>query len=400
MEKISMREFQLRQPDFTQESETDNWYLEIANQLMQRGEKVPFGASIPSGALKRIALAVTDYLQDIVADGGLWRSFVDANRELYGWSVPFHPEPEEYVDYELNREDVRFLTWYVTAMLWEEKRDLYPHDADLLQLADECFDFLEQVYEDAPVPENWHLARGLEFTDPEDHKDIYRLGSWLFLHSYLLTPAFSVSLRDLMEKVNPDDPDGIAKLNAALEDAMMQDTTGPLALFTPEWVQLIINRKLPVEKTAPVVDTVHPYYEAFTRFTGGKEVAFFDSYEAMNKFFIQALGWAEGEEHLAQAKGADDYVLMVSKYKGMLMARDVARCLKSPDNPYYDRDYASEHDFELFSERGRCPADLLRKAIESNWLPDAVFPGSNDTSLVADNADFIARCYLQFYYRD
>lgn len=93
-------------------------------------------------------------MQDIVSDAGLWRSFVDANRELYGWSVPFHEIPENYIDYELNREDVRFLVWYTVAMLWEEQRFIFPHDARLLDFADGCFAILEEVYDDAPVPEN------------------------------------------------------------------------------------------------------------------------------------------------------------------------------------------------------------------------------------------------------
>lgn len=398
MGNISQREFLLRQPSFPAPSETDDFYLAVADRLYNETQSQAYASVMPDGVLRRMALTLTDYLQDIVADAGLWRSFVEANRELYDFSVPFHKIPEDYIDYELNREDVRFLVWYVTAMLWEEKRLIYPHDENLLTFADACFEILESEYDDAPVNESWNLARGLDFSDKEDSEKIYHLGNWLFLHSYLLTPAFAMSLRDIMSEIDTNKEDGASKLNARLEEAMMQEPTGPLALFTPEWVYLMIKGRLPKQESVESKD-IHPYYQAFVKATGGEDIKFFDSYESMNEFFITALGWEPGKEHLAQAKGADDYVLMVNRHKGMLMARDIARCIKAPMNPLYNRNYAREHAFELLSERGCCPGDLLHRIFKEGWLPDAHFPDSEDLKLVADNQDFIARCFLQLYYR-
>ncbi len=398
MEKISTDEFLIRQPSFPERTQTDSYYIRVADRLLEEIGADAFGSAMPAGLARRLALSLTGYIQDVVADAGLWRSFVDACRELYGFSVPFHTVGEEYVDYELNREDVRFMTWYVIAMLWEDRREIYPHDAGLLALADRCFAVLEEIYDDAPVPEGFNLAQGLEFNDPDDRAAIYRLGNWLFLHSWLLTPAFSVSLREVMGQVPADDPDFTVKVNGRLEEAMLQDTTGPLALFTPEWVYLMIERRLPHE--TPEADAPeHKYYTAFTAATGGEDIRFFDSYEAMNEFFISALGWEAGKEHLAQAKGAHDYVLMVNPHKGMLMARDIARCLKAPGNPLYDEAFARENSFDLLTVRGLCPGDLLHRALKEGWLPYAHFPGSDDYELVKANADFIARCYLQLYYR-
>lgn len=402
MERITEREFLLRQPDFPNSSETDEDYLRIANRLLECIVKDEFGGTMPEGLARRIALTLTDYLQDIVADAGFWRSFVDANRELYGWSIPFHDSSEEYVDYELNKEDVRFLVWYVIAMLWEEKRTIYPHDKGLLELADRCHAIMEEEYDDAPTNNSFNIARGLEFNDPEDAEKIYHLGNWLFLHSYLLTPAFALTLQELMSGYDPKAPDADTELNNRLEEAMLENTTGPLALFTPEWVYLIIERHLPesaIKSPEGSKGEKHPYYDSFVKATGGKEIAFFDSYEKMNEFFINALGWEAGEEHLSQVKGATDYVLMVEPHKGMLMARGIARCIASPDNPLYDPEYARDHAFELLTERGLCPGDLLKFIFKNDWLPDASFPATDNRDLVHKYRDFIARCYLQIYYR-
>lgn len=398
MEKITEREFLLRQPNFPNRSETDAFYLNLANTLLSETTSDPFLTTMPEGLSKRIVLTLTDYLQDIVADAGLWRSFVDTNRYLYGWSIPFHTVGEDYIDYELNKEDVRFLVWYVVAMLWNDKRDIYPHNPQLIEFADRCYSILENHYEEAPVNESFNIARGLEFSDPEDSEQIYHLGNWLFLHSYLLTPAFSLTLHELMHDYDEKDPEADTKLNNILEEAMLQNTTGPLALFTPEWVYLMIKGKLPKDEEKQV-ETIHPYYEKFVKATNGSEIKYFESYQAMNEFFINALGWEKGVEHLAQAKGASDYILLVNKSKGMLMARGIAKCIADPDNQLYDEEYAKAHAFDLLTIRGLCPGDLLRYIFDKDWLPDAKFPESDDYALVKANKDFIARCYLQIYYR-
>ena len=395
---ISKQDFLVWQPGYPKISETDPYYWELANRLAKESERSAFYSHLPKSVIKRASLCLTGYMQDVISAAGIWRSFVEANRKLYGWSVPFHELPEEYVDYELNREDVRFLVWYSIAMGYEEKRDIYPHDPLLLDLADIWFELLEEVYEDAPVPESYNITRGLDFNDEEDSHDIYRLGQWLFLHCYLITPAFSMTLGEIMSDQELVKPENVTMLHERLEQAMMQEPTGPLALFISEWLYLILNGKL-LSPREEKKEAIHPYYEKFITATGGRVVEFFDTYDKMNRFFIDSLGWEEGEEHLPMMKEARDFVLMVNKYKGMLVARNVARCIASPDNPYYDKEYASTHAFELLSVRGLCPGDLLQLIFKNNWLPDACFPGTQDTSLVTDNRDFIARCYLQQYYR-
>ena len=398
MQQITTKDFLISQPSFPEVSETDPFYLSLANRLYDKIYSEPAFENMPVGLAKKIALTLTDYLQDVVADAGIWRSFVLANRELYGFTLPFYQISENYIDFELNFEDIRFLVWYVIAMLWEEQRLINPFDDRLLKLSERSYDVLESIYEEAPVAEQFNMARGLEFTDPEDREKIYALGNWLFLHCYLMTPAFSLTLRELSYDLDPQDPDHVITLNKRLEEALINNTTGPLALFTPEWVYLVLTGNLPPQPAEQSGDA-HKYYTLFTQATNGAEIAFFDSYEKLNDFFISALGWEKGEEHLSQVKGQHDYVLMVNKSKGMLMAVNVGKCIKCPDNPLYDPDYAYKHSFELFVERGRCPGDLLKMCIRKGWLPDAHYPGSDDFETIGKYGDFIARTYLQLYYR-
>lgn len=398
MDKIEIKDFQFRQPTFPQNDPTDKFYLDIANNLLGIIEASGIGKEMPEGVVRRLALGITGYFQDIIADAGIWRSFVDANRKMYGYSVPFHQTGESYIDYELNPEDIRFLTWYIIAMSYEDMRDLYPLNAKVIELADMMFGYLEAEYDDAPVCESFNLARGLEFNDPEDSEKIYHFGYWLFFHSYLMTPAFALTLSEIMADPNMLKQENVTQLHARMEQAMMEDPTGPLALFTTEWLKLIIDGKLPENKKRNGGN--HPYYDKFIKATNGKCIKYFGDYQEMNTFFIEKMEWEKGEEHLPVMKKEKYFVVMVNPERGMLVARNSARCIADSDNPYYDKDYARKHAFEYLSVRGRCPADLLKYAFANGWLPDAVFPDTNDSELVKNNYDFIARCYLQQYYRD
>lgn len=402
MGTITKREFDIRQPYFPETSDFDDFYFKVANLIEDGIAKTEFGQGLSSLMRSHLALMFVGYLQDVVNDAGVWRSFIDANRKLYGYAVPFHEISDDYIDYELNREDVRFLTWYGVAMMDVNHRALYPLDSRLMDMADKVFSFLEKVYDDAPMEVKYDIVRGLSLTDPADQEDIFHLAHWLFNNCWLMTPAYALTLNFMVNSPEVKaDPEGVV-LNKMIDAAVSEDPTGPLALFTPEWIYLLINRKLPataLPQPETKTEDLHPYYVKFTEATGGKRIAYFKEYAELNRFFIEKLEWEAGQEHLVQMKSSHDFVLLVNPAKGMLLAKDVARCIADPENPLYDRDYARIMAIELLAVRGKCPTDLLKVVEENNWLPDAQFPESGDPGLVRRHWDFIARCYLQEFYR-
>lgn len=397
---ITKDQFLLRQPAMPEETATDAFYLKLCRHLVEVAKDKNLFPSYPEKVMERAALTLIGYYQDVICDAGVWRSFINECRRLYGFTVPFYSsEGEPYTDYELNEADVKFMVWYSLSMNYENRRVCYPYDDEILKGASEWFEVLEKFYDEAPIPENYRLASELEIHAEEDREAIMKLANWLFLHCYLMTPAYALTLSELTSEVDLSGEDGVLELQKKLDASMWQDPTGPLALYLGEWLYLIIEHK-----PAPVPNeekslAQHKYYTAFTNFTGGKVLQYFATYDEMNRFFIDALGWQEGEEHLSQVKNDKDFVLMVDPTKGMLLARNIAKCIASPDNPLYDEKYASEHAIELLTERGCCPGDLLRYVCEKGWLPDAAFPGTKDTEVTKNYWDFISRCYLQQYYR-
>lgn len=395
---ITMQQFLLRQPAAPEVTSTDSFYLDLANRLVEIAKEKHLFMGYPEKVVERAAMTLIGYYQDVICDAGIWRSFITECRRLYGFTVPFYDDGGEYMDFELNLIDVRFMTWYALSMSYEAKRLAYPMDKELLEGADEWWKELDRVYDEAPLPEDYRLTHELEIHAEEDSDAILRLGNWLFMHCYLMTPAYALTLAEIASEFDLSYEDNLPAFQERMEQSMAEDPTGPLALYLREWLYLIVEGKLPSQKRVDAKGE-HKYYSAFTKATGGKVAKFFSDYDELNRFFIQALGWADNEEHLPQMKNEHDFVLLVNKEKGMLLAKNIARCIKSPDNPLYDHEYASHHAMQLLTVRGCCPVDLLHYICSNGFLPDAVFPGTNDHELVKKNRDFIARCYLQQYYR-
>ncbi|MDE5813810.1 MAG: DUF3843 family protein [Muribaculaceae bacterium] len=394
---LKFETFLLGQPCSPEETSTDRYYFDLTLKLINAAKDVAVADSHHEALIERAALCLIGYYQDMIADAGLWHGFTDECRRLYGTPVPFFAPTDDYIDYELNREDVGFIVWYAMAM-YSDDRCIYPFRKDVVALADVWYGLLESEYENSPVPEGYHLAHELDVYAKEDQEMILRLGSWLYLHSWLLRPAFALTANELISEMISSGK-GNEEIAEALQEAVKHQPTGPLALYLREWVHLTINHRLPSRRERQEEKDTHPSFVKLTEATGGEPVKFIEGYSDFNRFLIDSLGWKEGEEHLSQLKDCRDFALMVNPSKGLLVAPNVCRCIKSPLNPYYDNDYAAEHAIELLTERGACPHDLLAYVCENNWLPDAVFPGSSDHELVGHFHDFIARCYLQLYYR-
>lgn len=403
---ISKEQFLIRQPAYPQTTLTDPYYYRVANRLASiiHDERLldGWGESLCS----RVALGLTGYLQDILTDSGIWRSFIEQCHTLYGKWLPYFECGEEYVPHELNEADVRFLVWYTLAMSADDDRRLLdPHDGQTAKAAVRLHAELDRIYDDpdAPVPSDYHISKGLELNNPAEADDVFHFGNWLFMHCYLMTPAYAMSIAEMTAGTDLRAKDAHEQLRHKLEESMMEDPTGPLALYLREWLFLIIEGKMPPRPRMKVKDeeaepAEHPYYTRFMAYTDGEPIRYFHTYAELNRFFIEALGWGE-TENLPQLKPYSDFVLMVNREKGMLAARDVAKSIKLPGNPCYDASYARAHAIDLLTVRGLCPGDLLRYVLSRNGLPDAVFPAGHDAPLSVADADFTARCHLQKYYR-
>lgn len=250
--EITVKDYMERQPTNPQVTETDRFYLWIAVRLAKLWDASPWLRELNDEMRRDVVLAVTGFYQDVVADGGLWRSFTRLHNMRHGAPVPHYGRSEDYVDYELNRDDVRFVIWWTIA--GEAGSDaLNPHDDGLEALATAFHMTLDEEYEAAPVPRQFCIAAEVDLDNPEDARRIWDYAYWLYWRSFLLRPS---SLA-VMERAMPEAHAIIASAGESDARPLLQDLNerlmstvpaGPIPLTIAQWLRLIIDDELPQDR--------------------------------------------------------------------------------------------------------------------------------------------------------
>ncbi|MBQ9555011.1 MAG: DUF3843 family protein [Muribaculaceae bacterium] len=247
--EITVKDYMERQPGSPKVAETDQYYLWIALRLAKLWDESPWLRGLDDAVRRDVVLAVTGYFQDVVADGGLWRSFTRLHNERHGFPMPHYGRSEDYVDYELNRDDVRFVIWW-TITGEEGSAALDPGDAELEALAIAFHALLDGEYEEAPVPRQFCIASQVDLDSPLDAQRIYDYAYWLYWRSFLLRP----SSQAVMERATPrahaiivqaGERDARPLLLELNEHLMSTEPAGPIPLTTAQWLRLIVDDELP-----------------------------------------------------------------------------------------------------------------------------------------------------------
>lgn len=247
--EISVKDYMERQPGAPRVHETDQFYLWIALRLAKLWDESPWLRELDDAVRRDVVLAVTGYYQDVVADGGLWRSFTRLHYSRNGSILPHYSPGENYVEFELNVEDVRYVMWWTIA--GEEGSDaLDPHDEELEALALVFHMLLDEEYESAPVPRQFCIASEVDLDDPEDARRIYDYAYWLYWRSFLLRPSSLAVMERAMPQAHAiiaraGESDSRPLLLELNERLMSSEPAGPIALTTAQWLRLIVNNELP-----------------------------------------------------------------------------------------------------------------------------------------------------------
>lgn len=427
MKEITLKEFLYTQPNPQEYPDTDSLYLSLCNDLLKIWENSGLITEAQDELKHVVIIGIVSYFRDILNDTGLWRSFTDECQRRYGKRVPFYEIPDDYVIYELNLIDVQFMLWYQLAFNSMQFRYRYPLDSEIEELSRYIFNHLEHQYEEMAADESYRDFFELELNNPEYSEKLYSFIHWLYWRSWMMFPPFQLSFAQIypemieLRNAAKDEEDGKKKIEMFQNQVMSYVPTGPLAYTLREWLALIIEGRSPKEKEpkfeAPEGHedenlTEHPLYTSFMKANDNRPLKFIETYKELNSFFIEGMGWEKDEDHLPAMKGHSDFVIMGTPHGGIMVAKNIAKCIKHPENPLYDQEYARKHAFNLISQRAVCPGDMLRYICENGWVPDLTFPEypslnesvvhSSETKrneIAVKNWDFISRAYLQEFYR-
>ena len=371
---------------YTRQQPTDSYFVDLANRLYPTCTI----KEIPESFKKKLCLYTAAYFEDIISGLGLWKVFIKKHLELYGTSLPFYAIHPDYIKDEINEEDIRLIIWNTLEKAPYQHPYINPMDRNIEATAHSFFRILDEEYETAPANDTLQDFF-MRFNGKEDANHRLR---WLFGHTYLTEP----SVQEYIAQVTETDKFIIP--------------CGPLALFLHEWIDLLTGGETEcweeIEDLYPAVPEISDEmkernrhtYQLFTQGTNGSPIVYLEGYKELHRFLTQVLQWPDDSNHtLPQMKEHKDFIMMVNPEKGILLAKDICRCISDPLNPMYDAVTAAQEAFSLLTVPTRCPPDLMEYLISNHYIPDAQFPGFGEKELVQENADFIARHSLLYYYR-
>lgn len=253
---------------------TDMYYVGVANKIYPIIRKyLKENSHFPAATSKQMAIVLTCYVEDLVAETGVWQAFMSLYRKTYGNSRPFIDPHEEtsslpYDDREPSFHAVLFLIWYV-ANNYTPGTLLNPNNPGFQMLAMQLMPDLLEAFDLAPdTPSRPQLTRDL----PEDTPLFFlvrELCEWLSNRCYLtriidreqVNEDIDELLDMTMAKMGEMDPS--ARDYARNMFVVINAKIGPLAIPSYRWLAEIVRiSHLPDEaEFLPILDAieVRPY---------------------------------------------------------------------------------------------------------------------------------------------
>ena len=166
--------------------DTDSYYVKLANRLLDCFDKahLDLGDATPN-IMRYAAISLASYMEDVVADSGVWRMFSSQCQQMFGQPVPlYHDSGEDYCPDEPSLMAVRYLVWNAAC----EMDDIWWHvdNPELEQLSRTAYELLDETFEEAPI--NEQLATDMdEMLDRADGNfDKLRVTlTWIYSSCYL-----------------------------------------------------------------------------------------------------------------------------------------------------------------------------------------------------------------------
>ncbi len=400
---------------------TDFYYAKVGNLLLRRLLKNPVKQGLDEDVMIKMALNTALYFEDIICDSGLWRSFVEKHRALYGKTLPFYFVDDEYFADEPHVQDIQLLLWDAMMAL-HENEIINPENPGLKAIADDFYDVLDNEFERAPVNETLRdFFEHPRFTD--DFIEMRNVLQWICSACYLTTGRYTDSafdeLLDYTAKLLHFDSDDDSSFYAAMCQQPFKYKTGMLAMLPQEWLAGILEcngRKAEARKLQSIEYRPYDLYrldgfdDTFIRLsdTLGREVVVRkDTYGDMRDStlmttdgciasFVKYLGeWnLNGMDSWGRfGKAFEEQREKKSRYKsGIPLKNYEAMMKKSGGSPlFYLRDGKAARQFIIedvgIPESMVHPSDLDDKEYMTVWIPspdEDIFFGPNTALFIKD----------------
>lgn len=216
---------------------TDMDYIKFANGIVKR--ITGFAVDLTNLDVWTIALKCTLYFEDVIADVGIWRSFVETMRKMYGKPLPFYKvDDKNYYSDEPNYEDVLLLLW-LSRLDSHTSGIANPENPVLTNMAKVIYDYMEEMFETMPINE----ALVGYFHEAAFMHDFYTARDavkWAYLSSYISCTTKGVSY--MIDQANGFyDVYGEEAFYQAESTVIYTNRIGPLGLYAKDWLAMILE---------------------------------------------------------------------------------------------------------------------------------------------------------------
>lgn len=236
---------------YSKQVKTDSYYLKLANQIKKVLVSKHFNLLslyFNQDHISLLSIIIASYLEDIISDTNLWRTFVKLHKRQYGKVLPFYDTKEYYED-EINYQDVSLLLWYFFNTVQEDEF-ISPENPFFTEMAFDIMEVLDEAYEYAPVNED---IKGYYQIDPEN-ADFYtarNLIDKILFQTYLFFTDTNLDFEDEAKEVveNTDAPENIPHYLGETRDLMVHGSyTRLLSKKGKEWAAEILGEEHPLYK--------------------------------------------------------------------------------------------------------------------------------------------------------
>lgn len=218
-------------------------YTRFANKLFHQ-LRSKYHSDLFPDELEKIAIDLTFYFEDVLADVGIWRAFTDKMKAMYGRYLPFYDVDENnYYRDEPNFDDVRFIVWNALTVLRDDAL-VHPESPILFNIAQDAYDMMDEAFEQMPVNDELKAF----FSQAAFMGDFYsmrNLLTWIVFDCWLTSDGGAYeALEDNLEKLirisTISDPP-LTYIYAFKCNLSCSWKVGPLALDAKEWLAAILR---------------------------------------------------------------------------------------------------------------------------------------------------------------
>lgn len=148
----------LKMHTYQRSSNNDQWYLALAHTILKKIDSLELFSHLNLEKKIGLAISITLYFEDTIAQAGGWYRFKEQIRRLYNREIPLYKtEVNTYMADEVNCEDIQFIMWCDLSKSNTEKTIEYtipnPDSPQLKYAAELIYQILDNLFEEAPITE-------------------------------------------------------------------------------------------------------------------------------------------------------------------------------------------------------------------------------------------------------